>query len=56
MSEAYPLTTVWSAPCGRCGERITTDQYLGAPYFASGCECGGWPLEEEVRETQEVVW
>jgi hypothetical protein len=50
------LRTVWIAPCDTCGAEIMTDQFTGAPYFASGCECGGWPLEAGIYEDQEIVW
>lgn len=52
--DTYPLCTVWVAPCSRCGAEVLTDQYLASPYFAAGCECGGWPDETAVREERWV--
>lgn len=52
----YPLVRAWEAPCERCGETVTTDQYVGGPYFGSGCECGGRADETRTTETVLVVW
>ena len=56
VTDNYPMRTVWIAPCDTCGAEIMTDQFIGAPYFADGCECGGWPVDGGHYEDQTDVW
>jgi hypothetical protein len=51
---------VYEAPCRQCGAVCLTDEWAGgAPYFGSGCECGGeadtdaWHLSDEPHPS---VW
>lgn len=44
---------MWEAPCDKCGTPIYTDEYLGSPYFGSGCECGGRANEDRVSVSDE---
>jgi hypothetical protein len=31
------LVKVATAPCDKCGRELTTDEWLGSPYWQAGC-------------------